>query len=37
VNRGEFAIDGLRNRDLQALRCSTAPKTKAGNAAVPPL
>jgi hypothetical protein len=27
VNRGEFAIHGLRNRDLQALLYSSAPKT----------
>jgi len=29
VNRGEFAIHGLRNRDLQALLYCSAPKTKA--------
>jgi len=28
VNRGEFVINGLRNRDLQALLYSTAPTTK---------
>ena len=28
VNRGEFAIDGLRNRDLQTLLYSAAPVTK---------
>jgi hypothetical protein len=28
VNRGEFAINGLRNRDLQALLYSAATKTK---------
>jgi hypothetical protein len=28
VNRGEFTINGLRNRDLQALLYSSAPKTK---------
>ena len=29
VNRGEFTINGLRNRDLQALLFSTAPSTAA--------
>ena len=29
INRGEFAINGLRNRDLQALLFSTAPANKA--------
>src|SRR5207244_11181093 len=29
VNRGEFTINGLRNRDLQALLYSDAPATKA--------
>jgi len=29
VNRGEFTINGLRNRDLQALLFSTMPTTQA--------
>ena len=28
MNRGEFAINGLRNRDLQELLCPSPAKTK---------